>query len=43
MGASAARHLSQDVFAHIHRLSLRYHLERRTGGLSRIVSRGTGH
>ena len=41
VGQTAARHLSQDVFAHIHRLSLRYHLERRTGVLTRIVERGT--
>ena len=41
VGQTAARHLSQDVFAHIHKLSLRYHLERRTGALTRIVERGT--
>ncbi len=41
VGQTAARHLSQDVFAHIHQLSLRYHLERRTGALTRIVERGT--
>ncbi len=41
VGQTAARHLSQDVFIHIHKLSLRYHLERRTGALTRIVERGT--
>ncbi len=41
VGQTAARHLAQDVFVHIHQLSLRYHLERRTGGLTRIVERGT--
>ncbi len=41
VGQTAARHLSQDVFVHIHKLSLRYHLERRTGALTRIVERGT--
>ena len=41
VGQTAARRLSQDVFAHIHRLSLRFHLERRTGSLTRIVERGT--
>ena len=41
VGQTAARHLTEDVFAHIHRLSLRYHLERRTGALTRIVERGT--
>ena len=29
------------TFRHLHALSLKFHLERRTGGLSRIVSRGT--
>jgi ATP-binding cassette, subfamily B, heavy metal transporter len=41
VGQTAARQLAQDVFGHIHRLSLRYHLERRTGALTRIVERGT--
>ncbi len=41
VGQTAARHLSQDVFVHIHRLSLRFHLERRTGALTRVVERGT--
>ena len=41
VGQTAARKLGQDVFAHIHKLSLRYHLERRTGALSKIVERGT--
>ena len=41
VGQTAASRLGQDVFAHIHRLSLRFHLERRTGALSKIVERGT--
>jgi len=41
VGQDAARRLSVEVFAQIHRLSLRYHLERRTGALTRIVERGT--
>ena len=41
VGQTAASRLSQDVFAHIHQLSLRFHLERRTGSLTRIVERGT--
>jgi ATP-binding cassette, subfamily B, heavy metal transporter len=41
VGQEAARHLSLDVFSHIHRLSLRYHLERRTGALTRLIERGT--
>jgi ATP-binding cassette subfamily B protein len=41
VGQVAASTLGQDVFTHIHRLSLRFHLERRTGALSKIVERGT--
>jgi ATP-binding cassette subfamily B protein len=41
VGQTAASRLGQDVFVHIHRLSLRFHLERRTGSLSKIVERGT--
>ncbi len=41
VGQTAARRLSQDVFMHIHKLSLRFHLERRTGSLTRVVERGT--
>ena len=37
----AVRQLATRTFDHLHRLSLRFHLERRTGGLSRIVERGT--
>ena len=37
----AIRQLALRAFRHIHALSLRYHLERRTGGLSRAVERGT--
>jgi ATP-binding cassette, subfamily B, heavy metal transporter len=33
--------LALDVFTHIHRLSLRFHLERRTGALTRLIERGT--
>ncbi len=36
----AVRRLSMIVFRHMHRLSLRFHLERRTGAMSRIVDRG---
>ncbi|PZQ15107.1 MAG: metal ABC transporter permease [Ancylobacter novellus] len=36
----AVRRLSLIVFRHIHRLSLRFHLGRRTGAVSRIVDRG---
>ena len=37
----AVRHLALAIFRHIHALSLRFHLERRTGGLARAVERGT--
>jgi len=36
----AMRVVSVQTFAHVHRLSLRFHLERKTGGLSRIIERG---
>jgi ABC-type transport system involved in Fe-S cluster assembly fused permease/ATPase subunit len=37
---NAVRRLANDVFIHMHRLSLRFHLERKTGGLTRILERG---
>lgn len=36
----AMRLAAMDVFRHLHNLSLRFHLERRTGGLSRVIERG---
>ena len=33
-------HISMEVFAHLHTLSLRFHLDRKTGGLSRDIERG---
>ncbi|MEK9853562.1 MAG: ABC transporter transmembrane domain-containing protein, partial [Rhodobiaceae bacterium] len=36
----ALRSLARETFEHIHRLSLRYHITRKTGGLSRIIERG---
>jgi len=41
VGQNAVRTLAMRTFRHIHALSLRFHLERRTGGLSRIIERGT--
>ena len=41
VGQFAVRRLSVIVFGHLHALSLRYHLQRRTGGLSRVIERGT--
>ncbi|MCE9650395.1 MAG: ABC transporter ATP-binding protein/permease [Parvibaculum sp.] len=38
---NAVRRLALQTFRHLHALSLRFHLERRTGGLSRVVERGT--
>jgi ATP-binding cassette subfamily B protein len=37
----AMREVAVSTFAHIHTLSLRFHLDRKTGGLSRIIERGT--
>jgi len=37
---SAQRSVATSIFAHMHRLSLRYHLEKRTGKLTRIIERG---
>ena len=37
----AVRRLALTAFRHVHALSLRFHLERRTGGLSRAIERGT--
>lgn len=36
----ALRSLALETFEHIHRLSMRYHITRKTGGLSRIIERG---
>jgi ATP-binding cassette subfamily B protein len=41
VGQGAARRLAARVFRHVHNLSLRFHLERRTGSLTKIVERGT--
>src|SRR5215213_6916992 len=41
VGQNAARRLATKVFRHVHDLSLRFHLERRTGSLTKIVERGT--
>jgi ATP-binding cassette, subfamily B, heavy metal transporter len=36
----AVRRLAKQTFEHMHRLSLRFHLERKTGGLTRVLERG---
>ncbi|MEM1306892.1 MAG: ABC transporter ATP-binding protein/permease [Pseudomonadota bacterium] len=41
VGQHAVRQLNNRTFRHLHALSLRFHLERRTGGLSRVVERAT--
>ncbi|MFM7343139.1 MAG: ABC transporter transmembrane domain-containing protein, partial [Betaproteobacteria bacterium] len=37
----AARRISLETFDHLHALSLRFHLERQTGGMTRDIERGT--
>uniref|UniRef100_UPI00404731AD ABCB family ABC transporter ATP-binding protein/permease n=2 Tax=Yoonia sp. TaxID=2212373 RepID=UPI00404731AD len=40
VGQGALRALALETFTHIHRLSMRYHITRKTGGLSRVIERG---
>ena len=41
VGQDATRRLAVNVFTHLHRLSMRFHLERRTGEVTKIIERGT--
>ncbi|WP_343344842.1 ABC transporter ATP-binding protein/permease [Sphingomicrobium sp. XHP0239] len=41
VGQDAARKLSSGLFRHLHALGLRFHLERRTGKIARLIERGT--
>ncbi len=41
VGQNAQRSIALSTFKHLHELSLRFHLDRQTGGLSRVVERGT--
>ncbi len=41
VGQQATLNLAEDVFARLHRLSLRFHLARRTGEVTKIIERGT--
>ncbi len=41
VGQDATRRLAIGVFEHLHRLSLRFHLSRRTGAVTKIIERGT--
>ncbi len=38
---SSVRHIAGNIFSHLHRLSLRFHLQRQTGGISRDIERGS--
>ena len=40
VGQRALRRLALETFGHIHAMSMRYHITRRTGGLSRVIERG---
>ncbi|MHB2167944.1 ABCB family ABC transporter ATP-binding protein/permease [Alsobacter sp. R-9] len=40
VGMHAVRRLAYEVFEHMHQLSLRFHLEKKTGGLTRVLERG---
>ena len=40
VGQRALRIIALETFKHIHKLSLRYHITRKTGGLSRVIERG---
>ena len=40
VGQRALRKLALETFTHIHQLSMRYHITRKTGGLSRVIERG---
>ena len=40
VGQRALRQVGLETFQHIHNMSLRYHLSRKTGGLSRVMERG---
>jgi len=41
VGQNALRNLALSTFRHLHALSLKFHMERKTGGLSRVIERGT--
>lgn len=41
VGQHALRQIALNTFRHLHKLSLRFHMERKTGGLSRVIERGT--
>lgn len=41
VGQDASTHLAEHVFAHLHRLSMRFHMNRRTGAVTKVIERGT--
>ena len=41
VGQEATRRLAEHVFVQLHRLSLRFHLDRKTGGVTKVIERGT--
>ena len=41
VGQDATRHLAEHVFRRLHALSLRFHLDRRTGAVAKVIERGT--
>ena len=41
VGQNALRNIALSTFRHLHALSLKFHMERKTGGLSRVIERGT--
>jgi ATP-binding cassette subfamily B protein len=41
VGQDATRALAEDVFSRLHKLSLRFHLARRTGEVTKVIERGT--
>ena len=41
VGQEATRRLAENVFSHLHNLSMRFHMNRRTGAVTKVIERGT--
>lgn len=41
VGQEATRRLAENVFSHLHHLSMRFHMNRRTGAVTKVIERGT--
>jgi ATP-binding cassette subfamily B protein len=41
VGQEATRNLAENVFGHLHNLSMRFHMNRRTGAVTKVIERGT--